>query len=138
MLVDGGVGVPDCGAASLDISPATPAEIGNVFHSGFNSRDAFVIQRAPFPAIGDGVGVWTNFVRAIALQVCSFPEQHAHMRAEELVSGAGQEVTINRGDIDKSMRPVVNRVDVGERSCGVSEPGDLLYRVNRSYRIRSV
>ena len=83
-----------------------PAEVGNVFHAGLDSGDAFVIQRSPFPAIGDCVRIRANFVRAKALQVLALTEEHSHVRAEELVRGAGEEIAIERCHVDESVGPV--------------------------------
>src|SRR5277367_476690 len=58
------------------------AETGQVLHAGCNSSNTFVVERAPLPAIGDGVGVGANFVRLQALEVFALAEEHAHVWAE--------------------------------------------------------
>src|SRR5580658_1040349 len=61
-------------------------QIGDVLDASGDPGDAFVIERAPLPAIRDGVGERTHFVGAQALQVLAFAEKHSHVRAEEFVS----------------------------------------------------
>jgi hypothetical protein len=42
------------------------------------------------------------------------------MRSKEFVGGTDQEIAAERRYIDQSMRPVVHRIDVGERPDGMS------------------
>ena len=100
------------------------AEVGDVFHAGGDSGDAFVVERAPLPAVGDRVCVRANFVGTKALEVLALAEEHAHVRAEEFVGGAGEEIAVERGDVDEAVRAVVDGVDVGEGSGRVGEADD--------------
>ncbi len=92
------------------------AQIGDVVYAGGDAGDAFVVERAPLPAVRDGVGERANFVGAQALQVLALAEKDSHVRAEEFVGGADQEVAVERGDIDQAVGAVVDGVDVGERA----------------------
>ena len=65
-------------------------------------------------------------------------EEHAHVRAEKFVSRAHQKIAIERGHVDQAVRAVVNGVDVGERSGGVSEADDFFDRIDRADGVGSV
>ena len=97
-----------------------------------------MIQRAPLPAVGNRVGVGADFVRTKALEVLALAEEHAHVRAEEFVSRARQEIAIERSDVDQAVRAVVNGVDVGEGSGLMGELYNLFHGIDGADRIRSV
>ena len=114
------------------------AEVGDVIHAGGDAGDAFVVERAPLPAVGDGIGERTNFVGMQALQVFALAEEHAHVRTEKFVSGADEEIAIEIGDIDEAVRAVVDGVDVGESSGGVGEANDFFDWIDGADCIRGV
>src|SRR5579863_4304093 len=112
------------------VAASVAAQVGDVFHAGGDTGDAFVIQRAPLPAIGNGVGVRTNFVGTQALEVLALAEEHAHVRPEKFVSRAHQKIAIERGHVDEAVRGIVDGVDVGEGSGGVGEADDFFYGID--------
>ena len=57
------------------------------------------------------------------------------MGAEKFVGGAGEEVAVERGDVDQAVRSVVNGVDIGEGSGLMREADNLFYRIDGAYRI---
>src|SRR5436309_14172312 len=97
-------------------SNAAEAEIGEIVHTGGNSRNAFVIERSPFPTVGDGIGVGADFVRHETLEVLAFSVEHAHMRAEKFIGRTYKEIAIKGADVDGTVRRVVDGTDVGRRS----------------------
>ena len=119
---------PDGGTRAAVPHVVVPTEIGDVVDAGGDAGDAFVVERAPLPAVGDGVGEGADFVGMQALQVLALAEEHSHVRAEEFVGGADEEIAIEGGDVDEAVRAVVDGVDVGERSSSVSEANDCLSR----------
>ena len=62
------------------------AKFGQILDACGDPRDALMIQRSPFPALGDGVGVGADLVRLQAGEVLAFAIEHAHVGAEEFVS----------------------------------------------------
>ena len=100
--------------------------------------DALVVERAPLPAVGHGVGERTHFVRTQPRQMIALAEENAHMRSEEFVGGADEEVAIERGHVDEAVRAIVHGVDVGKRTGGVSQADDRLHRIDRAHGIRCV
>ena len=40
-------------------------------------------------------------------------EEHTHVGTKKFVSRAHQKIAVQRRDIDRSVRPVVDRIDVG-------------------------
>src|ERR1700678_931587 len=95
-------------AASGGFGIRTAAEIGDVIHAGCDSGYAFVIQRAPLPAVGDGVGERADFVGTQVLEMLAFAEENAHVRTEKFVGGAGEEIAVERGYIDEAVGAVVD------------------------------
>ncbi len=77
-----------------------------------DAGDAFVIERPPLPAVGDGVGERADFVGMQASKVFTLAEQDAHVRTEEFVGGADQEVAVEGGDVDEAVRAVVDGINV--------------------------
>ena len=45
------------------------SEVGEVFDTGGDASDAFVVERAPFPAVGNFVGVGADFIRMQAREM---------------------------------------------------------------------
>ena len=111
------------------------AEISEILHAGGDAGDAFVVERAPLPAIRNRVCVRTNLVRTQALEVLALAEEHAHVRAKEFVGRARQEIAIERGDVDQAVRAVVDGVDVGEGSGGVGEADDFFHGIDGAYGV---
>ena len=119
-----GGGCPQMGCCYFLICHRTAAEVGDVVHAGGDAGDAFVVEGAPLPAVGDGIGEGTNFVGMQALQVFALAIKHAHVRAEEFVGGADEEIAIEVFHVDEAVWAVVDGVDVGESSGGVGEADD--------------
>ena len=68
----------------------------------------------------------------------AFAKEYTHVRTEELVSRAHQEIAVERADIDGTVRRVVDCVNVSYRAALMGNADDLLHVVNRAHRIRSV
>src|SRR5579872_968698 len=102
------------GAAIFRFRVSAFAEVGHVFHARGDAGDAFVIQRAPLPAVRNGVRIRTDLVGAEALQVFALSEKHTHVRSEKFVGGASQEVAVEIADVDESVRAVVDGIHVDE------------------------
>ena len=113
-------------------------QVGKILHAGGDSGDAFVIQRAPLPAIGNGIGVGAHLVRLQALQVLALAVENSHVRTEKLVGGAGQEIAIESADVDRPVRGVVDRVDVGKRALLVRQANDFLDVIDGADRVGGV
>ncbi len=64
--------------------------------------------------------------------------QHAEVRPVELVDGAGQEVRVEGLHVDRPVRRVVDRVDVGQGPDLVRAVDDRLHRVDRAHRVGGV
>src|SRR5580658_1392106 len=79
--------VPTCSVFTsvCTCSHDVATQVGYVVHAGGDTGDAFVVERAPLPAIWNRVRVGANFVRAQALEVLALAEEHAHVWAEEFV-----------------------------------------------------
>ena len=94
-----------------------------------------MLQRAVLEAAADRlVGGRAHLVRAQALEQLPLAEEHAHVRAEELVRGAEEHVDVPAGDVDRAVRPVVDRVRPGESACSVrqlDDSGDVRCRPDR-------
>src|ERR1700727_2533056 len=101
------------------------AEVGEVVDAGGNAGDAFVVKRAPLPAVGNGVSERADFVRMEAAKMLALAEKNPHVRAEKFVGRTDQEIAVEGGDVDQAMRAIVDGVDVGEGSGGVGEADDL-------------
>ena len=114
------------------------AEIGDVLDAGRDAGDALVVERAPLPAVWNGVSERTNLVGTQALQVFALAEENSDVGAEEFVGGADEKVAVERGDIDQAVRAVVHGIDVGERSGGVGEADDLFDGIDGADRVRGV
>src|SRR6266498_188726 len=99
------------------VRSSVAAEVSEVLHACCDSGNAFVIQRAPLPTVWNRVRIGPDLVGAQALQVLTLAVEHSHVWTEEFVSGAGQKVAVERGDIDQAMRAVVNGIDV-DKGCG--------------------
>src|SRR3984957_17178377 len=57
-----------------------------IIHASFDSSDALVIQRSPFPTVRNVVGVGPHLVRTEFLQMLALAVEHPHMWTEEFVS----------------------------------------------------
>src|SRR5579864_7167065 len=108
-----------------------PPKISQIVNTRRDPGDAFMIKRAPLPAIGNRIGVGANFVGIEPLQVLTFTEEHAHMRTEELVSRAHQEIAVERTHIDGTMWRVVDCINVSHRAALMSKPDDLRDVIDR-------
>src|SRR6202790_5732500 len=137
-MVDGFKSGDYRGATSSGFRMGATAEVGEIVDTSSNAGDAFVVQSAPLPAVGNCVGEWTDFVGAQAGEMPALAEEHSHVRAEELVSGADKKIAIERGDVDEAVRAVVDGINVDERANGVGEAGDFFDRMDGADGIRRV
>src|SRR5215469_86479 len=100
VIVDSGVGCLNRMAASRNLGADTAPEIRQIVDTGGDSRDAFVVERTPFPAIGNRIRKRTNLVRTQARQMWAFAEEHAHVRPKKLVGRANKKIAIERGYVN--------------------------------------
>ena len=96
-----------------------------------------MLQRAVLESPSDGL-IWrgSSLVRAHALEQLTLAERHPHVRAEELVRRAEEHVDVPAGDVDGTVRPVVNGVGPGERAGAVGELDDACHVWRRPDRVR--
>jgi hypothetical protein len=111
------------------------ADIGDVSDTSFDPGDALMIERSPFPAIGNRVRIGSNLRRTKSAEMLTLSVEHSHVRAEKLVCGTGEEVAVDGSDIDEPVRAIVDSVDVAESADRVSKFGDRPHRVDRSDRV---
>src|SRR5260370_2771818 len=105
------------------------AELSEVIDCCANAGDQLLDLRAGFPSVGERIVgrayfVWLELQQALTLAV-----ERAHVRAEEFVGRADEEIAIERADIDWPVRRVVDGVDEHQRARFVGEFGDLLDRI---------
>ena len=63
----------------------------------------------------------SHLVRPPRAEELAFPERHAHVRPEELVRRADEDIHVPRGHVDRPVRRVVDGVRPGERAGVVRE-----------------
>src|SRR6516165_10453061 len=80
---------------------------GEVIDSSNYSRRPLVVLCAGHPAIGQRIGYGIQFVSRQCFKEFAAAPQNAHMRTEELVSRAGQEIAAPRLDIDRPVRGIM-------------------------------
>ncbi len=114
--MDGFVSGEDRTASGCGGGIGTAAQVFPVINGGFDSCDAFVVQSAPLPTIWNFVSIGADFVGAKVLQMFPLSIENAHVRTEEFVSRANEEIAVDGADVDCSMGRIVNGVDVAERS----------------------
>src|SRR5216683_2418355 len=117
----------DCGTACGGLRIRVAAEVGDVVHAGGDAGDAFVVERAPLPAVGNGVSKRANFVRTQAGEMLALAEEDSHVRAKEFVGGADEKIAVE-----------VDGVDVGERSIRVRQTNDFFYRIDGADRVGGI
>ena len=120
---------------SVERRSIPPADVGDVLHALRDPCNAFMVQRAPFPAIRNRVRIGTHLVGPKALQMLALSEQHSHVRTKELVSRARQEIAVQRRYVDQSVRSIVDSIDVGKRAGFVREMDNFLHRINCANRV---
>src|SRR6202048_3515379 len=86
----------------------TAAELGEVVDRSADSGNQLLHLRAGFPAIGKRIGGRAHFVGPELQQPLALSIQRAHVRAEEFVGRADEEIAIERTDVDGSVRRVMN------------------------------
>src|SRR5438552_3402419 len=106
-----------------------------VFNAGNDAGDAFVIQRPPFPAAGDCVGIGANFVGLQPFQMLALAIEDAHVGSKEFVGRANQEVAIEGADVDRPVWRVMYRIDVRHGAGFARQPNNVLHMVDGPYRI---
>ena len=82
------------------------------------------------------VGCRPHLVRPPRLEQLAAAEREPEVRAVELVRRAEEHVGAGGGDVDRPVRPVVHRVDPGERAGLVRERCDLGHRRHGADRVR--
>src|SRR5215469_364310 len=130
MFVDRAIGGFNASPPGRDFGTHSAPKVGNVLNTSLDSSDALVVERAPFPAVGNRVRVGTNFVRTKFVQLFALPKENAHVRAEELVRRAGEKVAVQHRYVNQAMRAIVDGIDVREGSGSVSKSGDHADRVD--------
>ena len=83
----------------------------------------------------DCICVGAELVRLKAFQMLALAIEHAHVRTEEFVRRAHQKIAIERADINRPVRGIVDSVDVGQCTAVVSKLHDLLDRVDRPHGV---
>src|SRR2546427_8751322 len=64
--------------------------------------------------------------------------EHAHVRPEEFVRRASEEVAIERSHINRPMRRVMDGIDERQRTCLMRQANNLLDGIDCPYRVRRV
>src|SRR3984957_8109813 len=126
------------GAAAGEGWIEASSQLCQVVHAGDDPADAFVVQRAPLPVKRDRVGIGRDFVGLQAAEMLIFAVQHAHVRTEEFVSGAHQEVAIERAHVNGTVWRVVHRIDIDHGSYRMRQANNLFHVVDGSDRVRGV
>src|SRR5262249_1477581 len=119
----------------LPVERSSPPKAGDVLDASFDSGNALVIKCPPLPAVRNRIRIRPNFIRAKALQMLALAIEHTHMRAKEFVRRADKKIAIERGDIDESMRGVVDGIDIGKSSDLVRKADDPFHRIDGSNAI---
>ena len=102
-----------------------PAERVDVVDRGDETGEQLVLRRAELEAVADRlVRRRAHLVRAPAPQELLAPERHPQVRPEELVRRADEDVAAPGGDVDRTVRAVVDGVDPRERAHRVRELDD--------------
>ena len=84
------------------------------------------------------MGIGRDLVRLQPRQVLVLGKEHAHVRSEKFVRGADEKVAVERAHVNRAVRRVVNRIDVGYGSHPVRHTDDFPYIVDGSHRVRGV
>ena len=114
-----------------------PADRRDVVDGGDEPREELVLARAELePAADRLVGRRAHLVRAPAPEKVLAPEGEAHVRPEELVRRADQHVAAPGGDVDRTVRAVVDGVDPGERARLVRQLDDAAHVGRGADRVR--
>ena len=124
----------DCSAPRCGRGIGAAAEFFPVIYAGFDSCDAFVVQRSRFPAAGTIVGTGADFVGAQTLQVVALAVENSHVRAEKFVSRAGQKIAVEGAHVNRSMGSVVDGIDITQSSRLPRQThhfGDVVYCAHR-------
>ena len=94
-----------------------------------------MIQRSDFPALWRVIRSRPNLVRPKPSQVLTLAIQHSHVRSKKLVGRASKKVAVDGSHINRPVRRIMHRVDVGKCPSLVRKPRDLSNVVDRSHRI---
>jgi hypothetical protein len=65
---------------------------------------------------GNVVGVGPNLIGTQALQVLALAVENAHVRTEKLVGRADQKIAVERAHVNRTVRSVVDGIDVTQGS----------------------
>ena len=102
-------------------APNRAPHLGDVLDRRERAGDPLVVQG---PGLEPVVGR-QELVRRQRVEDLGPPVEHAGVRAEELVDGAGEEVGADGLDVDREVGRGVHGVDVGQRAGLVGTPDEL-------------
>ena len=126
-------------AAAIRVYAAeAPPDPRDVLDRGRRARHALVVLRPGLETPGQIVVRRPHFVHSQFFQVLALAVQQALVRPEELVGRAGQEVAIERLDVDGAVRSEMHRVHEYAGPDGVGEAHDGLHVVDRAHRVGGV
>src|SRR6185312_5099713 len=103
----------------------TAADVGQIIQSSKYSCKTFVILRAGFPASGQRFCRDAELIGPEAGKMLTLAVEHSNVRAEELVSGAGEEVAIKSANINRTVRGVVHGINENQSAAGMRQLHDL-------------
>src|ERR1700739_2000190 len=103
---------------------------------GGGARQSLVNLRAGFPAVGKICRRGPNLVWPESQKKLPFPIDAAHVRTEKFVGRAGKEIAVERANVNRAVRRVMNGVDERERPGFMSEADDFGDRINGADGIR--
>ena len=100
------------------------AQSRKVVDCGGDAGQSFVDLRAGFPAVGQSVGGGADLVGAETKQMFALAVDAAHVRTEKFVGRAGEEISIQRADVDGAVRGIVDSVNECECAGGAGKAND--------------
>src|SRR5689334_14252144 len=102
----------------LDVSSAAAlTKLLQVVDGANNTRHPFVVAGTGLPPPWKRIRRRSDLVRGQALQVLQLAIEHAYVRAEELVRGAGEKIAIEGLHVHRAMRDILHRVYEDQRPC---------------------
>ena len=116
-----------------DVAVRAP-DVAQVVGRRERARDPLVRRRAGLESVVGGA----DLERRQRIEDVGLAVQRAEVRPEPLVGAAGQEVGVERLDVDRAVRRVRDGVDVGQRPDLVGAGDDLGDRVDRADRVARV
>ena len=113
-----------------------PAQASQILDGRQRPGDSFMALRAGHPFTRQIVGRRPQLVGSQPLESLAASPQHAHVRAKKLVCRGDQVIAIPAGHIRQQVRRGVHGIDEQLGPHGVSQPGNLGYRIDRANRVR--